>query len=83
MSTAVPYGGERWTHVPGMSNVVVPDWAQAVTVLEPGTPATWLDALMVAVGTCQGTYQPRPARGVFLRNNGRTAFDVVFHWSRQ
>ncbi len=77
------YGGHRYVRIPSMSNTTVPDWATAVTVLRPTTPATWLDALLVPVGTCTGTYQPRPARGVYLRNTGRDASTVLFHWSRR
>jgi len=78
MSTGTADGGTLWVRIPANTHTVVPDWATAVSILSPTAQTTWLDALLVAVGTCGGRYQPRPARGVYL-GTGRDAVRVLFH----
>lgn len=82
MSTGHAYGTHLWDQIPASSTHTVPDWATAVSIVQPTTILTWLDALLVAVGTCAGTYQPRPARGVYLRT-GRDTARVLFHGSKR
>ncbi len=81
MSTGFAYGATLWVQIPAQTAQVVPDWATAVTIVSPSGILTWLDALLVAVGTCTGNYQPRPARGVYLRT-ARDAARVLFHRSK-
>ncbi|OHB73604.1 MAG: hypothetical protein A2V70_01270 [Planctomycetes bacterium RBG_13_63_9] len=82
--TAHAYGSSLWVSIPAAGNVVVPDWAGAVSVLDAtgAITANWLDALGAIVGTVRGTYQPRPKRAVRLANpNAQNTLPVLFHHS--
>ncbi len=82
--TAHAYGATLWVSIPAAGNVVVPDWAGAVSILDAAgaITANWLDAAAAVVGTVRGTYQPRPKRAVRLGNpNLQNALPVLFHLS--
>lgn len=87
---SVAYGGTLWQEIPADSAILVPNWAGAVTILDAvsvtnppaATVCSWLDFLGAVVGTCIGTYQPRPRRATALRNdNEQSAVNVLFHWT--
>lgn len=89
-ASAFAYGGTLWQQIPVGGQILVPDWAGAVSILDaahittPGAAVvcSWLDAIAAVVGTCTGTYQPRPRRAVVLRNDhGQNAANVIFHWT--
>jgi hypothetical protein len=82
--TGHAYGSTLWANVPAGGNVVVPDWAGAVSLLDAtgALVANWLDALGAVVGTVVGTYQPRPKRAVRLGNPAaQDELPVLFHQS--